>query len=476
MNQKLGANSVLRFAYARYLMPTSNVRDTLGDFVNQYAGFAQTTNTLGLANGVPRQNLADPFPSSVNPVIEPYGQSYGRYTNLGSAVSLDQYQLRPQVNDRFNLSYQRQIWAGTIIDRNYFYNYGTRVPFDKNLNMADPAFRYEYKTLLNTQVANPFRNYLTPDKFPGQLRNTTTVSLGSLLVPYPQYGAITQTNTDGRKMRTQTFEIRAQRPFAKGTSFLVSYAYNNEKRQEWFDDIAQYKIFTTGEGWEWRPTDLPQHRVTGAVTWQIPVGRERAYLSSLPLPLDLAIGGWQYTAATRYYSGRLLLFGNSYVVDANPKLAKPTRDRLVRHERLSHAGLVHAAQQCALLRWPHRPERVRHRYDAHEELQSDEQVPDRSARRGLQRLQQHHLGQPGRRSRECDLREGHAETDRRGRAGDTDRRKIRVLIERCLRKTATSRATRSTGSAPSCVARRFARWWRRGSSVRRARHTRSNEP
>jgi hypothetical protein len=327
INQKLGASSVLRFAYARYLMPTSNVRDTLGDFVNQYAGFAQTTNTLGLANGVPRQALMDPFPSAVNPVIEPYGQSYGRYTNLGSAVSLDQYELRPQMNDRFNLSYQRQIWAGTIIDLNYFFNYGTRVPYDKNLNMADPAFRYEYKTLLNTQVNNPFRNYLTADKFPGQLRNTATVSLGSLLVPYPQYGTITQTNTDGRKMRTQTFEIRAQRPFAKGTSFLVSYAYNDEQRQEWFDDIAQYRVFTTGEGWEWRPTDLPQHRVTGAMTWQIPIGRERAFLSNMPLALDLAIGGWQYTAATRYYSGRLLFFGNSYIVDGSPTLANPTRDR-----------------------------------------------------------------------------------------------------------------------------------------------------
>ena len=90
------------FGYARYMMPTSNVRDTLGDFVNQYAGYAQTTNTLGLANGVPRQTLANPFPANVNPVIEPYGQAYGRYTNLGSAVSLDQYELRPQINDRFN--------------------------------------------------------------------------------------------------------------------------------------------------------------------------------------------------------------------------------------------------------------------------------------------------------------------------------------------------------------------------------------
>ena len=60
-------------------MPTTNVRDTLGDFVNQYTGFAQTTTTLGLANGVPQQTLADPFPAN-NPVIEPYGQDYGRYT------------------------------------------------------------------------------------------------------------------------------------------------------------------------------------------------------------------------------------------------------------------------------------------------------------------------------------------------------------------------------------------------------------
>src|SRR5207344_678363 len=198
------------------------VRDTLGDFVNQYTGFAQTTTTLGLSNGTPQQRLADPFPSN-NPVIEPYGQDYGRYTGLGGAVSLDQYQLRPQLNDRFNFSFQKEVWWKTVVEANYFLNLGSRVPYDVNLNMADPAFRYEQKTLLNTQVTNPFRNYLTPDKFPGSLRNTATVSLGSLLVPYPQYGAITQTNTDGRKMRTQTFEIRAQRPFAKGTSFLVSY-------------------------------------------------------------------------------------------------------------------------------------------------------------------------------------------------------------------------------------------------------------
>jgi len=328
-NYRLGDNSVVRFGYARFIKPMSNVRDTLGDFVNQYAGYAQATTTLGVASGVPRQSLADPFPASVNPVIEPYGQTYGRYTNLGGAVSLDEYELRPQINDRFNLSYQRQILWGTILDLSYFINYGTRVPYNIDLNMADPSFRYEYKTLLNTQVANPFRNYLTADKFPGQSRNTSTVTLGSLLKPYPQYTSITQTNTNGKKMNIQIVEVRAQRPFTKGFSFLAAYAYNYERVEQWFDDLATYETLTSGgkDGWEWRPTGMPVHRLTTALTWQIPVGRDRAFGKDMPKALDLAIGGWQYTMSNRYYSGRPLLWGTSYVVSSDPKLDNPTNDK-----------------------------------------------------------------------------------------------------------------------------------------------------
>jgi len=328
VNYRLDDSSVIRLGYARFMRPMSNVRDTLGDFVNQYAGYAQATTTLGVAGGVPLQRLVDPFPSSVNPVIEPYGQSYGRYTNLGSAVSLDQYNLQPQINDRVNLSYQRQVLWGTILDLSYFVNYGTRVPYNIDLNMMDPSFRYEYKTLLNTQVANPFRNYLTPDKFPGQLRNTATVTLGSLLKPYPQYTSITQTNTNGKKMNIQIFEVRAQRPFSKGFSFLGAYAYNYERVQQWFDDLATYKTLTSGgkDGWEWRPTGTPTHRLTTALTWQIPFGRDRAFGRSMPVALDLVVGGWQYTMSNRYYSGRPLLWGTNYVVSGNPKLDNPTRD------------------------------------------------------------------------------------------------------------------------------------------------------
>ena len=66
-------------------------------------------------------------------------------------------------------------------------------------------------------MTNPFRNYLTPDKFPGALRNgKATVTVASLLRPYPQYGEITQTNTAGRTLHVQSYKFQAQRPFYKG--------------------------------------------------------------------------------------------------------------------------------------------------------------------------------------------------------------------------------------------------------------------
>ena len=203
------------------------------------------------------------------------------------------------------------------------------MPYNINLNMMDPAFRYEQKTAINTQVPNPFKNYLTVDKFPGALRNTSTVTIASLLVPYPQYGSITQTNTDGKKATAHTFEVRAQRPFVKGLSFLASYAYSNEQVQQWFDDVANYQVLTSGgqDGWQWQPyPDVPRHRFTGAITWQIPVGKDRHWGSDMPTALDLVVGGWQYSLATRRYSGRPLLFGN-YLVSGNPKLDNPTRDK-----------------------------------------------------------------------------------------------------------------------------------------------------
>ena len=223
----------------------------------QYSGFATSTPAPGtISNGRPQATLSNPFPTALAPIQQPLGQTLGRYTNLGNAIGaagnatngIDPFDLKPQTNDRFSFSYQREIWAHFVLDLSYFYNRGQNVPYGVDLNMADPEFSYSTpKSIFNLSIANPFLNYLTPQKFPGSLRSQTTITQGALLRPYPQYGVINQTNTPGKGEHLQSFEVQAQRPFSKGLSVLVAFAYQREQTQEFFDDLA-----TFARRFEWR--------------------------------------------------------------------------------------------------------------------------------------------------------------------------------------------------------------------------------
>ena len=256
-------------------------------------------------------------------------QALGRYTNLGNSIGtaanatngIDQYNQLPQVNDRISFSLQREVWKKFIVDLSYFYNHGTNFPYAVDINMVDPDFSYEIpKSVFNQSVANPFFNYLTPDKFPGTLRTQSTITIGALLRPYPQYGVINQTNTSGKNEHLTSFEFSVQRPFTKGLSVFAAYAYQREQTQEFFDDLATYQ-----RQFQWRDTDIPRQRFTTAVSWDIPVGKGRAYLKDAPAAVDYIIGGWTLTTSTRIYSGRPLFFTQNLIVNGNPKISNPTQ-------------------------------------------------------------------------------------------------------------------------------------------------------
>src|SRR4030095_10863059 len=336
---RIGDKSVIRICWGLSLSPSSKIRDPLGDFVNQYAGFSTSTPgpTLAVVAGsgqsgaIPRAVLSNPFPTAIAPIQQPLGQTLGRYTNLGNSIGaaanvtngIDEFQLRPAVNDRYTFSYQREIWGKFVLDFEYFYNREKNLPYAVDINMADPSFSYEVpRSQFNLSVANPFFNYLTPDKFPGTLRTQQNTTIGALLRPYPQYGVINQTNTSGRGEHLSSFEVQAQRPFARGLSMLFAYAYQRERTQEFFDDLATY-----ARRFEWRDTDTPRKRFNSALSWDLPIGRGRTWLKDAPTAVDMAIGGWTFTTTTRIYSGRPLFSSQNLLVDGNPSISNPTNDR-----------------------------------------------------------------------------------------------------------------------------------------------------
>ena len=147
------------------------------------------------------------------------------------------------------------------------------------------------------------------------------------------YQAINQTNTDLRKSMVQSIKFQLQQPAYKGLIFTVAYAINDERTKEAFDDLTLYNREFT-----WFRTDAAKHRFTNVITWDLPIGRGKTFLSDAPKIVDYILGGWRLTDTTRYYSGRLLQFANynpltgspstlRLTVTGNPVLENPTNDR-----------------------------------------------------------------------------------------------------------------------------------------------------
>ncbi len=330
---RLSDKSSLRIGWARYVQPSSRIRDSLGDFVDAYTGYSTNTPTMNptFTTTLANNNIAllsNPFPTSgvgLNPIQQPTGQTLGIYTGLGNTVNFDEFDQKPPINDKVTAVYQREIWNKMVFSVDYFFNYGTRLPQTIDLNAANPLFFYTNpRTAWNFNVTNPFLNYLTASVFPGTLRNSTTVAATQLMRPYPMYQAINQTNTDLRRAMIQSLKFQIQQPSYKGLIFTVAYAINDERLTEAFDDLALYnKQFT------WIPTDAARHRFTNVITWDIPVGKGKMLFGNASKAVDYILGGWRLSNTSRYYSGRLLRFGfgTKLNVTGNPVLKNPTRDR-----------------------------------------------------------------------------------------------------------------------------------------------------
>lgn len=318
MAYRVSDKTALNIGFARYVVPVVTIAGTLST-CNWCPGFRQTSNPLPQVEGRPQAFLSNPFPANGNPLQQPIGKSLGGYTNVGNPVNFPDQNYRAQTNDRINFTIMREIPGAFKVDATWFINAGRNFPHNIDLNMVNPDFTYTYKAQLSQNIPNPFRNYLTPNEFPGTLRNAAQVTRGSLLRPYPQYGAITVNNVgDNWRGRYQALQLRVQRTYSAGASVLVAYNYNQERNEAFFNDIQQYanQVF-------WLGSNNARHRLTIAGTYDFPVGKGRAIGSNMHPVLNAIVGGWQMSGIYTYRSGEFLRFPQTDYAGADPKISNP---------------------------------------------------------------------------------------------------------------------------------------------------------
>lgn len=315
---RINDKTALRAGYARYITPTS-LTDTLNILGSvYYDGFSATTTAVAPLQGVPQETVSNPFPTGL---VQPIGKGYGAYTNLGNSANWYNPNFQPETNDRINVSLQRQLPGKLLADVTYFMNYGRNLPYTYNLNMADPRLAYTYKNATTATVANPFYNLLPPDKMPGTLRTQSKVSVGSLLTPYSQYGALNELMQSGAGDHYRALQISVRRPYSNGLTVMMGFNYNNEVDQGFYDDIATYARDLT-----WIPAQTARTRLTGAVVYDLPVGKGRQFLGHMNRVVEGFLGGWVVSALFTYNSGIPIRLGGA-VVNGDPALSSPARDQ-----------------------------------------------------------------------------------------------------------------------------------------------------
>jgi hypothetical protein len=321
---RVNDRTALRIGYARYAAPIMSI---LGYSWRLPAtdGFSTTSNGPVQLQGVPQGLFSNPFPSS-NPLVMPLGTTTGRNTNLGGAATWSRQNLKTPMNDRFNFTIERDLIAGIKVDGTFFMNFGhNMVPegqggnagFGQAFNMVNPQLGYDYKTALTAAVPNPFFG-LPATLMPGQLRGQRTVPLSTLLRPYPQYGDLTEGFLPGVDNRYKAVQLRLQRRFANGYSFVWGYNYNQESTADFFNAPDQYINKLT-----MIPSSLPRHRMTLGTTTDLPFGKGQRFGANAHPILQAILGGWSTSSIFMWNSGAFLRFGQ---LDVSGDPGNATRD------------------------------------------------------------------------------------------------------------------------------------------------------
>ena len=169
---------------------------------------------------------------------------------------------------------------------------------------------------LNQQVANPFYGILTTGSLAGK-----TIPRYQLLLPYPQFTSVNLSGlTPGASSSYNALTFKFSRRFSAGLQALVTYQYskaidNASETQSWEIGDAQRNVYNLSNERSISGHDIPQD-FTASLTYELPVGRGRAFGSNMNRALNAVAGGWQVATTVRAGSGLPLQFTASNTLSA----------------------------------------------------------------------------------------------------------------------------------------------------------------
>ena len=266
-------------------------------------GFSQTTTAETTTAGfLPYWLLSDPLPTGVK---QAPGAALGLATGVGGALSFnDALRQRPNVW-QYSAGFQYELRPGLLVDLAYVGSQTNQIGSSKNINFLTPEQLALGTVYLNQSVPNPMYNIVP------SLGAQANIQRRQLLLPYPQYGALTMNSISIGQNWYNSFQLKVERRFKQGLNFLVSYTNSKNMQAVSFLNTSDPKPSR-----ELVSYDIPQRLVISGM-YELPVGPKKRWVNS-GLAAKL-IGGWQASWMGIIQSGKPMSLPDYYIY-GDPKL------------------------------------------------------------------------------------------------------------------------------------------------------------
>ncbi|MGH9440456.1 MAG: hypothetical protein ACRD22_21995, partial [Terriglobia bacterium] len=191
----------------------------------------------------------------------------------------------------------------------------SRLPVTRQINFLPlPAIQLGAAALTKS-VPNPFLNIPATSPYASQVKGTflanSTLQEQQLLLPYPQFGGITEQFIPIGKAGYNSLQAELVKRLSIGLDFSAAYTWSKN-----MDDYRFLNPTDPAPSWNIDPDDVPQQFKLSAV-WYLPAGPGKRFASSSNPVLGRVIGGWSVSGQLRLEDGRPMQFPSGVAPTGN---------------------------------------------------------------------------------------------------------------------------------------------------------------
>lgn len=280
------------------------------------SGYSQSTSYTYAANaavnGTVINTMTNPFPTGVT---LPTGNSLGLGTALGQNVNFnDPHHVQPRTAD-YTLNVQQQFPGGFALQIGYVGARPTRLDVNHNINVLPP----QYYNLGSAEVS--FLNGTVANPMAGKIPNNTTlngamIQENLLLVPYPEFGSVTENYSSIGTSPYNALQVQVSRPMKNHFSIQGNFTWDKVMLHTAYLNPFDTKLESIQDN---NATILAN--IFGTV--------ELPRFSTMPTAARLALGGWEFNSVFRAANGPLISAPSSVNIIGPVAQANPTNQRFI---------------------------------------------------------------------------------------------------------------------------------------------------